>query len=357
MEWDRLAWPATFYLSHDWVRTIEPVVGMAPSYLVAEGEGRTVGLLPLYVGDAPLNGRYRPALLLEGLSGRWEGRFLLAGSAAGYHTDLLIDAGLERAHRRAVVGGLVEELRAAVEREAAIGAFVLYAGDEAADELATAAPDLVRLRLQPEAEIVLPGSDVGDYLAGLPGHRRRRVRHEMRAFAACGYECATEPFEDVWREAAPLAVGVERRHGGRLTVEQMGRVLRAQADALGRRGIAFTARRRGRLVGLCLAYEWGDALYARLVGFEYAELEGAFEYFNLTYYRPIEHCYRRALRRLHLGLGAYEAKVLRGAVLRPLWALVLAAAVRPAKEAVHRWNREQARLWEISTRCGGATTP
>ena len=343
-EWNRLAMTKTFYLSHAWVQSIERMIGLEPRYLAVEQAGRLAAVMPVYAGEVPANPRYRPGSVLAGLDCGWDGRFVLAGAAAGYHTDLLLDDSLQPAARRTVVTILAAELRSVVERERATGAFLLYATTAAADELAAVAPDLLRLRLAPEAEIMLEGTSPEAYLASLSGDRRRRIRHEMRAFAAQRYVCSAEPLTDVWREAAELAFNVERKYGGRLDRDVVERALRVQAEAFGRVGVTFTARSGGALIGMCLAYRWGDALYDRLVGFDYGRLRGAFEYFNLTYYRPIEHCYEHGLRRLHLGLGAYRAKMLRGAVLRPLWALVLGASRTPNAASVRRWDEEQERV-------------
>src|ERR1041385_8605926 len=64
-------------------------------------------------------------------------------------------------------------------------------------------------------------------------------------------------------------------------------------------------------------YRWKGTLYGRLVGFDYTRLRAACEYFNLVYYRPLEHMGEHGLTRLQLGIEAWHAKVLRGASLHP----------------------------------------
>jgi hypothetical protein len=52
---------------------------------------------------------------------------------------------------------------------------------------------------------------------------------------------------------------------------------------------------------------------------DYERVGGAYEYFNLLFYGQVEHMEERAFSCFHLGIGSLLAKVLRGAVLRPLW--------------------------------------
>jgi hypothetical protein len=59
-----------------------------------------------------------------------------------------------------------------------------------------------------------------------------------------------------------------------------------------------------------------------MVGFDYAALPGAYEYFTVAFYEPIRYAYAHGLRRIHLGRESYQAKVRRGARLRPLWGVL-----------------------------------
>jgi hypothetical protein len=343
--WDRLAASSALYLSHTWVRGVADALAMSSEYLLATIDGRLVGVLPVHWGGTHPNPRYRPGVAFGDLEPGWNGRFTLAGAATGYHTDLLVDRDLPAPQRFEVVAALLAGVREAVRREGTRGAFFMYCTEQTTGELTAHAPDAVLLRQFPEAEIPLPGSGPGDYLASLPGPRRRRVRAEMRAFATAGYTPGRERLPDIWHEAVPLVAAVEAKYGGRLSSEQVAEVLRVQAQQFGELGVAFTARRGGRLVGLCVCYPWAGRLYARLVGFDYPALAGAFEYFALTYYQPIEYCYEQRLTALNLGPGAYRAKTLRGARLSPRWAVVIDATAVPDRATLARWNEEAAAGW------------
>ena len=96
-------------------------------------------------------------------------------------------------------------------------------------------------------------------------------------------------------------------------------------------------------------YRWEDILYGRLAGFDYDRLRGAFEYFNLAFYRPFAYCARYGLTTLHLGIESRAAKALRGATMRPLWSAVVPADARTGepRAALRRPELVDERLAEL----------
>src|SRR5262249_46534483 len=72
-----------------------------------------------------------------------------------------------------------------------------------------------------------------------------------------------------------------------------------------------------------------------MTGFDYPNLRGAFEHFNLVYYLPIAYAAERGLPAVHLGSESLEVKVKRGALL--LWTVALpcdrTAALEPGPKA------------------------
>jgi hypothetical protein len=97
--------------------------------------------------------------------------------------------------------------------------------------------------------------------------------------------------------------------------------LRRQAEHLASRAVVFGCFDGDVVIGFALAYQWGDELALRMVGFDYERLRGAGEYAQLAVHAPLRYCYEQGLRRLHLGTGSYPAKCRRGARIRPLWAV------------------------------------
>jgi hypothetical protein len=111
--------------------------------------------------------------------------------------------------------------------------------------------------------------------------------------------------------------------------------------------VLFRCRAGGtdRLVGLALAYRWRDTLYLRSVGFDYAALRDAYEYFNLVYYEPIRWAAGNGVRKMHFGVEAYDAKVRRGAVLQPLWAVLTSTAPQLSEVDSAAWNSKSVESW------------
>lgn len=344
-EWDTLAAPGGLYASHAWLGSVEREPGAGVEYLLArraDHPGRLACALPLYDVETEYNPYYahRRHLDLLGLDGSWT----LAGARRGYRYELPAapDTGPE----------LDALLAAALERAAARGARGLL--------FPFATTRTARLLWERGAAVALDGADAtvttdgapfDEYLRKLSSKRRIAVRHEFSTFRAAGYELGLEKLADCYTEAAPLLGQIQRKYGHEAHDEGMREYLAGQAEALGEYSRVFTARRSGRLVGFSLMYEFGDTLYARAVGFDYAETGKAFEYYALCYYLPVEYMHRQGLRRLHLGMETYEAKLARGARLGPLWSVALPVPGSPLPE------REPADTSEWPRRFGRRALP
>ncbi|GAA3084395.1 GNAT family N-acetyltransferase [Streptosporangium carneum] len=314
-DWDRLATSDDFYLSYRWLRTLEGDPRVGDHYVLAHDGGTLVGALPIF--DIRFEGSafYAPERHHLALTGG--GRWLLAGGRRAYHSGILLPG--DEPDRRRVLRALLEAgLRLAAERDAR-GLVWMFAPTRVAGELreegGTAAFDTV------EACLTADGWD--GYLTGLSARRRKNTVRERRRFEQVGYELAEQPLDDCWRTLAELVANVQQKYGHRSTSESMRRVLAPQARFLDDESVTFTARREGRMVGGALRYRFGDTLYARMVGFDYARLLNAYEYFNLAYYLPIQYMQRTGLRRLHLGIESADVKAERGARLHPLWTVAV----------------------------------
>lgn len=170
--------------------------------------------------------------------------------------------------------------------------------------------------------IDLPGTGIEDHVASLPTRQRRtNFRREQRRFDEIGLRVEQVDLVEYWPRLGPLLANVQRKYGHDCTAEQMATLLCRQAEHLGDRAIVFACFSGSQLAGFAMCYRWGAELALRVVGFDYTRVTGADEYALVAAHAPLAYGYRHGVRRLHLGIDSYEAKIRRGAQVRPLWAV------------------------------------
>lgn len=346
--WNAWVGDQSYYLSHEWLLMQESDTEARSQYLIASHEGRPVGGLPLYV---PLNEKhpsYRPESLADG---RWSGRYLLAGARRGHANGLLLSGRLDSLLRRRVLGILLESASELASAHGMDGLLFLYLPSEPAHCISDSLNGRTPLLLAQEATIALPGETQEDYWYSLPLKQRKKCAREIARFRRAGYEVARERLSQCWDEAGPLFSNLQRKYGREDDPQRwLGLLKRQAASAADDRSVVFTCRRSGELLGFALGYEWKDAVFLRVAGFDYARLSGSFEYFNLAYYQPLAYAYSKGLRSLQLGRGSFDAKLRRGAALSPLWGLEVSSSrahvVDPVAEAATRtFNRKVHTEW------------
>ena len=311
-----------FLLSHAWLRSgVEAPSRRAAYFLVSEAAAPVAAAATYLVGPTAF-GCYDPNWVSSG------GHELLAGPQASYREGLYpVLSCVAPGHSAGV------HVREDVASDAAIDALL-----DGVDELAVSwsAPVQSFLYLQPgrhprleaallardyqpftaSAESVLevrwPGFD--GYLAGLGQRRRQRLR-EIVQFTASGLRLERSGVEGLTPDLAELQAQVRARYGHPVDVDAIRADHARIRDHLGSRVLIFHARRDGRTVGFALFYAHGDALWSRPTGFDYASLGDDYCYFNVLFYEPVRAAIERGLRRIHYGMGAYEAKATRGGKL------------------------------------------
>ncbi|MET7685064.1 GNAT family N-acetyltransferase [Streptomyces sp. NPDC005423] len=330
-----------FYAGLPWLAAQEDFSGEPQRLLVAERNGAVSAVLPYAVPDREFNPFYEPSALW-GEQAPAAAELVHLGVGRGYDNPVLLEPATRPDGERAA---LVAALAAEVARLVAETGRPAVAQYVRAPRLDTAAALLggtaAVLPVALNAVIPLQGTGFDDYLRTFTGpraSRRRKIGYERRRFEAAGYQVGTEELRDCRDELAPLLVQLQHRHGQSASAPSTARLILSQAEHLD--GTVFTCRRDGDLLGFCLVYRWHDALHVRMAGFDYPRLAGAFEYFNLTTYLPIDHAYRYGLREVHLGMESYRAKVLRGAELVPMvTALGPGAVADPTALRAAAWRR------------------
>lgn len=332
--WDTLA-GGDFYSSAGWLDFCAVEHGM-PVEAVVAGDGGTASVaLPLSPATDVVGSPYDWNAWLA----RWSlpalpaGGFLV-GAREGYQTHLLRAPG---ACTPGAVGGLLTAVR---DRAAGATCVAMYLGTEDVRLLRAAGASASPVLLECDAWLPVPRGGVDAWVAGLGRKRRHSVRREMRAFEAAGYTVRHLPLRECIDAVAPLAVSTEAKYGYIATVDEDVASLRHHERCLGDAAMVALCLLDGEPVGFSLYYAWRDTVFIRWCGFDYLRLRGAYEYFNLLYYDQLLRAGDTGVRWIHAGLKATRAKVLRGAVLRPLWMLDLGTRGQPpaVRDEVRRRN-------------------
>jgi predicted N-acyltransferase len=253
---------------------------------------------------------------------------LLVGGCSGGRSEILYAPTLDRAGRAAVTRALLARCRAIADDQDCRSLAFMYAPEDACDEVLDAwAVPARKIVISAKATIRLdPGAgDFAGYLSRFPGHRRGKLRKEVRDFAAAGGSVTAYPLGEVLPRIAPLMGAHQRKYGDPSTDPEVERYLRLQEAYLGAHSTVFVDEQDGELRGFTLCYQHADAVYAQACGFD-AQRAAPFAYFNISIYAPLRLAAEHGFAALELGLGSYQAKRLRGAEVTALWSVVVPPA-------------------------------
>lgn len=333
--WDEMA-GRNFYSSANWLDFCATEHGGAFESAVVGGDGSgSEAAVPLMRGadlkgsrydwNTQLEVRSLPTLAADGF---------LVGPCEGYQASIL------SVTLRPTVGA-VARLVAAVRQRAADDACVaMYLSTEDVRTFRAAGVSAPAVLLECDAWIPVPENGFDGWLAAMNSRRRNAIRKEIAAFNAAGYRIQHLPVRECSTDIAPLAVGTEAKYGFEAGVEDDLASFKNHEECLGDEAMVALCTLDDVPVGFCLYYVWQDTIFLRWAGFDYSRLHDAYEYFNLLYYEQLRWAGERDIRWMHAGIKASQAKVLRGAVIRPLWLLDLAASspLVEAEQAVRAHN-------------------
>lgn len=315
-EWNRLATKVGFYSSYDWLLTQEMRSDARAEYItVRDSRGELLAGLPLYEVHRESNKGYDPQAL--GLSSTEPGLQLVLGNRRGYRSGTLMAEDIDGR-----IG--VAMSTAILDRIDAMGTGLarwFYVPDRHLSVVLGLNGSQISMKLDTDVSMPIHPDGFPGFLASFRSDRRWGFRRERQRFLRTGYEVSQEHVLDIANELGPLLVQVEAKYGSSRSVDRMiewYETLGRSADP----GIVLTCRNpRGRLVGFCHFYHFGSMLWGRTLGFDYTRLRGAYEYFNLAFYEPIEWGAEHGARSIHLGTGSMEAKLERGGIPETLWSV------------------------------------
>lgn len=356
-EWSRISRTASFYQGHAYLEAVELDRSLTPRYFLARGSsGELLGALPAYFwrGDV-IFGLYDYFASFVQRTNKAADRAcwypaLLLGSRAGYLNDLLVDEGLSHAQRvevlRALLAAATEYARA---RDVRSMAFLYLRRPALATVLEAVGDSALVLLTAAHARLDLPSETSGfdSYLQRLRPSDRRTAKRDLRRFEASGFEVSVERLGGWYRRCGPLLANLQNRYGQDDGPAEMTEFLRRRAAVADPHTRTFVCTSGDDLVGFALYYASSSGLYSGGCGFDYGLRGDSGAYFSLTYYRPIEHALEARLPAIHLGVGSYEAKLIRGASLESLWSVLFGTdAVHEARPFAAEWNAAWPELME-----------
>lgn len=336
-DWERLAGARSVFQALAWYRRA-PAIGALRLFVAREG-GRVRALLPAYVLREPghyyhtprelfcgfreralLAGQPAAAALLErAAAARWFPA-LVSVSPYGYRGGLIADPDCPAAGAAILRGATALCRREGI----AVAAYHYLNRDDDRGWLEALAADGARIVLTgADCNLDVGWSSLEEYFRSLGEHRGRRVRAEHRA--------ALRRTDVVWRRhvLAPGGPPPEpqlARRAGRLFALGAARhaddhPAPAFNEALvgswpGTRFLLAGERADGCLRSALLVLAADGTLYPKLFGA--AERGG--DYFFLTFSRLVQYAIGERFTRIEFGGGSHQAKLLRGARLRRLFA-------------------------------------
>lgn len=340
---DRLLRSSDFYSSAAWLKAVEGFNSLPRFYLVAtDDRGRALAGLPAHMmtRDGPPYTFYRLDLVLPrvaalpdrdargvvGVRGREPLALmphLLIGGRQAAHSRLLLADGLSGAERAEAASVLLDE---AVSLGSSVGARALAfmfidEGDWLLAELA--GRDYLGFLHASAGVMEIDFTSFDGYLERFSAHRRKRIKSELRSFAAAGVTFSHHRLADVLDEVTPLGMALESRYGptdNNLADARRGHEI--VAEMLGERAVALTAEHDGKIRGFVVGLRWQDALVLRGAGFDY-EFKGRLPlYFGLAFYHVVEYALACGLRRVYYSIEATQAKRSRGCRIIDEYAMV-----------------------------------
>ncbi|WP_280275287.1 GNAT family N-acetyltransferase [Nocardia wallacei] len=319
-EWDGLVHPGDLFSSYAWLRHLDDVSG-AHAVVAVRASDRLVGATAVWNGERT-PGLFHLRGFFTDLTGPWDEPFLWLGARRSVRNGLVCASGPLRSpalHR------LLAACRDHARTHGHAGVVAPYLPLPAARELVAAHPDARLLLHSADAAIDVPPDGSAGLIARANGHGRKRRRRELRGFTAVGHTVEWSAVtSEIAAEIAPLIAKSRRKHGSAEGVSWMTAIFAAQREAglLDDAAVAM-CRRHGELAAAAVCYRHGDSLHGRYYGATEAPDPHSSPYFVTTCVAPVDYAARNGLRRVLLSTSSLQAKVLRGATLHPLAAVVL----------------------------------
>jgi predicted N-acyltransferase len=338
----------SFYLSHDWLRTVEGMLSREHPYLVLERRGEVVGVMACQLlRDDDVYAFYNPQFLLlapdrlselqwwlspdpaqrmaalaTDLRPRAEQLLpaLLATAPRGYRSGISYHRSLSLAERDEAAHRMVDAFEELAVTCGANTTAVIYL-PEASDphlEAALARRGFVPSVLGGDCSLHVSCRDFDGYLAHFRSGRRKTLLADIRRFVQAGCTAQVGGVELLDDDLAAMQAATQAKYGHPSDPARTARWFARVRSHLGPYTRVAIGRRGADVLGFGIYFEAGRELYGRAAGFDYDRLDRERSYFNVLYYEAIRYATAAGLRRIHYGMESYQAKLERGCTLEAM---------------------------------------
>lgn len=349
--WREMDQGYSFYLSYDWLRSIEGVLTSDSFYLIVySGDThQPLAALPCYLISNENTYLFFnvPKLLLGQESIAMAGQFLtlqdrsclneLATSSQvdqqalyptltcvapyGYISAICYRAALTAAESQQITKYIVNALHDLASTCGAKCIAFLYVPEQEDPFLPETLLQQNYLPMLLNANCVLPieWKSFDEYLMTRTRSWRGTIRNDIRKFQRQGLSIRYEDVSALTDQLAPLQLNMQRKYGHRGDLLWIIRSYEQIKKNLGPWARVFTVYKDAQPLGFALFYEKDGIYYCKQAGFDYDQLGNSSCYFNLVFYEPIRQAIAGGIRSIHYGLESYQAKLSRGCYLQNLW--------------------------------------
>lgn len=314
-------------LSVRWLRCHEGSFDRPSRYAVASGtDGRPDAVTVFHLRRPDdHHTKYRLATALANHStvtpAALDAPSLVVVAPSSYVSGLHVRDGLPSGRAHAATDALRRTLLA-VARDEGAGTVLLPHLADPAQRLFEGA---IRFPMRPSAYLDLRGARSFDnYLASLPGRRRRETMRERRRFAAAGLRIRTSSTLDHPERLVDRQLAHYRRYGLDASRTRIAGQFRALAEHYCDHLLLLEVLRGDEELGHVVAVHEGDWVIPKLAAFRGRE---SFGYFEAGYYAVIDWALGGlGCTRIDYGGAAIDAKERRGCTVRTLAGAVLSVA-------------------------------
>jgi predicted N-acyltransferase len=290
-------------------------------------------MMPLYVVSPPWEPLADPAAVLDPPVRVTDAKLCLAGSPGTYGNYLVLDSTVHEAQATRVAEALVERARASAVDAGCRLVLLPYLDERQALWLDGYRSGAGGLGACEKSVLPVIWESFDDYVSWLPKKRRLSVRAERQEFLRSGLTVREERLSDRAAELAPLLAQTERRYGRAITDEEAEFYLTLRAMHLGDNCLTLVLSDAGRPVAFSLTFRCGECWVMSSWGCDY-DARPRWAYFNLVFYEPIERAIRAGSKMIDFGVGAPQAKRLRGCGVEQLQTMLIDAAPAPVAQKV-----------------------